>query len=168
MSFRSKNTKTIKQAFSRLKQSEEETALNGMIELLQASVAEALAQHDNAHQHHLQSKDTYGWALFHNNKLVEIEVDGKRGVTGHIRTKFLTKVIQIYDAGTDSGFTLSEGHTYSRLRDSDAPDYGWFGIVMAGMKAGALYFSVDYEQEVLHRTIAVLKTELFPAIFNPE
>jgi len=137
-----------------------------MIELLQAAVAQALAEHDNQHQNHLTSKDTYGWALYHNGRLVEIEVDGKRGVTGHIRTKFLTKLIQFYDYETESGYTLSEGNTYRLLRGVTPNSDGWYGIVMAGMTAGKLYFSLDYEADVLQRTVYITRSEIFPSVFK--
>ncbi len=119
---RTRNSNVIKNAFGRLRQSSYLQCKEAMLRLLPAAVDEALRLHDAEHQRHIEMGDTYGWVLFYNGGVVEMDVKAK-----------------------DSKL---KGGAIGLLNSLKAGHKGWVGMVVAGMQP-MYYFAVDYEQQVL-------------------
>jgi len=120
---RDRNMQVIDGAFSRFAADKKEVIASGMYRLLESAVKIALEAHDERHQAHVETGDTYGWMLVHDGKIEEIAV-----------------VATEKDEGKASQMLRSKA--------DELPDTGWCGVVMAGLTP-ADYFAVDYEYGML-------------------
>lgn len=127
-----RNSVVINRAFSRIRRSEETTIKNGMRRILKEAMEYALSQHDHDHFGHRIHENSYGWALVHNGKLVELQINGARH--GH-------------------------GDAEDQLREVAAGigRKGWVGIVLASMVLEfngrkPVYFEIDYEVGIFAAT----------------
>lgn len=134
------NEQTIERAFGRLLSSERRSVERGMVDCLREAVRYALDAHDGRHRRHIESGDTYGWLLVHDGSSVRMEVTSGGEAIGDVTARLLRM----------------EG----RVRRT-----GWVGIVMAGMNP-ASFFSLDYEIDVLHDTVAMTE-RTFAERFRP-
>lgn len=134
------NNKTIKSAIANFKKSVSEGFQKGMENLLDYAVQYALDSHDEGHQQHLQQGDSYGWALYHNKKLVSY--------------KIFSQVAKRNNA------------LYSELKNVEIPSPKcWCGVVMAGMDPIS-YFSADYELNILALTKEEIQANFY-SYFKP-
>lgn len=127
-----RNSVVINRAFSRIRRSEETIIKNGMRRILKEAMEYALSQHDHDHFGHRIHENSYGWALVHNGKLVELQINGARH--GH-------------------------GDAKDQLREVAAGigRKGWVGIVLASMVLEfngrkPVYFEIDYEVGIFAAT----------------
>lgn len=125
MDNRKNNKETINNAFKCFRKANNEQFKMGMRDLLEAAVKYALVNHDENHQSHLKAGDSYGWILYHNGKQVGIHIISK---------------------GNEI-----KGDTRAEIKGISVPNYGWVGVVMAGLVPES-YFAVDYEEQILALT----------------
>lgn len=138
--YKAQNDRRIDRGFDGLLSLSDKVAEVGMRKLLQACVDFSLEKHDPEHPLHTILGDTYGWALLHDGKIVDIAVtEGEKMV----------------------------GDTAAQLQAmaSGISDEGWTGILMAGMNHPS-YYSVEYEQSILNQTIRITPT-FFTRYFKP-
>lgn len=141
-----RNTAIIHRAFSRLRKSEETTVQNGMRRIMKDAMEYALSQHDHEHFGHRIHDNSYGWALVHDGKLVELQVNGGRHGHGDAED-------QLVDASRRIGRR------------------GWVGILLASMLLQfdgrrPIYFEIDYEEGIFAATADNVK-EWFKTYFKP-
>lgn len=129
------NAATIANAFARLAASEQSAVRTGLERLLSDCVPYALEAHDEGHQKHLATGDTYGWAIVHEGVVVGMYVTAGSASYG--------------DETSDATEQLLRAAGKIRRK-------GWVGILMAGMHP-ASFFSVDYEIGILRETIRYTK-----------
>ena len=122
------NAAVITRAFSRTRAAKDAACAVCLREVLSDAVALALDLHeqDGGHSFHLAVGDDYGWAVYHDGVLVDMEVYTADGDPRGIVSERLRE--------------LSSG----RLTDSAA---GWTGVVMAGMQV--MRYSFDFEEGIL-------------------
>ena len=122
------NAAVITRAFSRTRAAKDAACAVSLREVLSDAVALALDLHeqDGGHSFHLAVGDDYGWAVYHDGGLVDMEVYTADGDPRGIVSERLRE--------------LSSG----RLTDSAA---GWTGVVMAGMQV--MRYSFDFEEGIL-------------------
>lgn len=123
------NNSVIEAAFARLAATEERSVREGLRRTLEEAVQYALDIHDERHQRHLASGDTYGWLIVHDGAAVQMEVTSSGEAIGDVTARLLRM----------------EG----RVRRT-----GWVGVVMAGMNPPS-FFALDYEMDVMHDTVAM-------------
>ncbi len=129
------NAVTISNAFARLAASEQRAIRTGLEKLLSDCVPYALEAHDEGHQRHLDTGDTYGWAIVREGVVVGMYVTAGSASSGK----------------ETSDATVQLLRAAGKIRRK-----GWVGILMAGMHP-ASFFSVDYEMGILHETIRYTK-----------
>ena len=123
------NNSVIEAAFARLAAAEERSVREGLRRTLEEAVRYALDIHDERHQRHLASGDTYGWLIVHDGAAVQMEVRSAGEAIGDVTARLLRM----------------EG----RVRRT-----GWVGVVMAGMNPPS-FFALDYEMDVMNDTVAM-------------
>jgi hypothetical protein len=127
------NAKTIENAFRRLATTEALVVVNGLKAILDAAVVYALRVHEERYLHnHLETGDSYGWALGRQGQCIAIKVTqwDDLPTTDASITKTLTRMAEDLSTGKDK----------------------YIGIVMAGMKPDNFY-NAEFEEEVLDDTI---------------
>lgn len=122
------NAKTITDAFSRLSAVKDICARNALVKALEYAMEWALLSHDEEHQQHIALGDNYGWAVVHDNEIVDMDIKAPHGEDGDAERQL-------------------RGIVQSSKRK------GWYGILMAGMTGAVTYYSVDYETAILYSTI---------------
>lgn len=131
----SKNNRTIDSAFSRLMSNKHERFVGGLKGLLEEGLNFALMQHEvDGHENHLTVRDSYGWAIGHNGRLVEISV-AEDGVHGEVSVSDMLKEL----VSQSSGYT---------------------GFIMAGMQPYEFY-AEDYERDYLKTTAYMVETDFY-------
>lgn len=122
------NAAVITRAFSRMRTAKDTACAVSLRKVLSDAVVLALDLHkqDGGHPYHLEVGDDYGWAVYHDGTLVDMEVytaDGDpRGIVS-------TRLRELSSGG---------------LADSAT---GWVGVVMAGMQV--MRYSFDFEEGIL-------------------
>lgn len=134
------NNSVIEAAFARLAAAEERSVREGLRRTLEEAVRYALDIHDERHQRHLASGDTYGWLIVHDGAAVQMEVRSAGEAIGDVTARLLRM----------------EG----RVRRT-----GWVGVVMAGMNPPS-FFALDYEMDVMNDTVA-MTARTFAENFKP-
>lgn len=135
-----KNNKTIEDAFKRLAATEHFGVLSGMKALLDAAVVFALKVHEERYLHnHLETGDTYGWALGYQGQCAAIKLTTWEDLPD-------PEVMSIRETLTNMVIKLSSKKTK------------YVGVVMAGMSP-ASYFNVDIEDEVLETTKHMVESD---------
>ena len=128
-----KNEQTIEAAFKRLAQTKHTAMIDGMKALLDAAVVFALQVHEERYLHnHLETGDSYGWALGYKGQCVDYKVTTWEDLPT-----------------TDEGIT----ETLTKMAiNLSSKNNKYVGIVMAGMSP-AHYYNVTMEEDVLALTI---------------
>ena len=125
---KSRNEQTIKNAFERLATNKHNIIVNGMKPLLDNAVKFALKRHHaEGLPGHLETGDSYGWALAYNGEMIAMEV-----------TKGYDEILG----------GVSEELEYLALKDN----VGYIGIVMAGLNPPS-YYKVEYEDDIIEDTL---------------
>ena len=126
-----KNDRTIVNAFKRLATTEYLTAMGGMKALLDSAVVFALQRHEEEGlPHHLETGDSYGWALGYQGQCVAIKVTtGENYSEDSVHDTLKAELIK---------------HSKSVNR--------YVGIVMAGMDPPQFY-KLEHEEEILSDTM---------------
>lgn len=125
---KSRNEQTIKKAFERLATNKHNIIVNSMKSLLENAVKFALERHhEKGLPSHLETGDSYGWALAFNSEMIAMEV-----------TKGYDEILG----------GVSEELEYLALKDN----VGYIGIVMAGLNPPS-YYKVEYEDDIIEDTI---------------
>lgn len=134
-----RNNKTIEDAFRRLATNEAFAITDGMKGLMDAAVVHALAVHEERSLYnHLESGDSYGWAV------------GRQGQC------IAMKVTQWYDLpSTDAKITDKLKEMAERLSSSSNK---YIGIVMAGMRPEEWY-NIEFEEEILDDTMHMIESD---------
>lgn len=134
---KARNDKTIENAFKRFKANETFAVTDGLKALLDAAVVYALRVHEERYLHnHLETGDSYGWAL---------------GIQGQC---VAMKVTQWEDLPTtDASITeklrdMAEQHSAGKINK-------YVGIVMAGMQPDNFY-NLEIEIDVLEDTMNMI------------
>lgn len=148
MGYREDNAKKIADAFARMTANADRAFQNGLERLLDFGVEMCLEEHDDKHQRHLETGDTYSWVLFHNG----VEVKRKTFIQGKEVIGFADEAI-------------------SKVSSSHAKGIGWEGFVIAGLKTSkdkgeATYFQVRYEFIPMRAAIKDIKREDFSKYFK--
>lgn len=118
------NTGIIRKAFAGLVRSKDDWCGRVMAEVCRQAMQNALDSHDEEHQRHLEVEGDYGWAVFTDGVLYDMEILSSTD-------------------GNDESITNPL---------SDPPEMkGWCGVVMAGMLPKS-YFSWDYEIGIITGT----------------
>lgn len=122
------NAAVITKAFARMRTNKDAACRQSLRKVLSDAVVLALDLHeqDGGHSFHLAVGDDYGWAVYHDGVLVDMEVYTADGDPRGIVSERLRE--------------LSSGG----LTDSAA---GWTGVVMAGMQV--MRYSFDFEEGIL-------------------
>ena len=146
MSAEGRNSLVIKRAFSRLRKSEEKMVQDGMRRIMKDSMEYALSQHDHNHFGHRIHENSYGWALVHNGKIVELQINGARH--GH--------------GDAENQLTEIAGGIGRK---------GWVGILLASMLLEfngrkPVYFEIDYEVGIFAATTDKVE-DWFKTYFKP-
>ena len=146
MGLETRNKSVITKAFSRLRKSEATKVQDGMRRIMKDAMAYALSMHDHEHYGHRINDNSYGWALVHNGRLVELQVNGARHGRGDAEDQ-LQNVVR--------GITRK----------------GWVGILLASMMLEyngrrPVYFEIDYEVGLLDMTADEIK-DWFQTYFKP-
>lgn len=127
---KAKNEKVINKAFERLNATKHRTIIDGLRGLLDAAVTFALQRHHERHLGgHLESGDSYGWAIGYKGSVVDLKIT----------------------VGTNYAEDASVEDTLNFLA-SEHSDAGYVGIVMAGMEP-SYFYKVEHEEEILYDTI---------------
>lgn len=141
-----RNNLVINRAFTRLRKSEDVMIKDGMRRILKDAMEYALSQHDHDHFGHRIHDNSYGWAIVHNGKLVELQINGGRH--GH-------------------------GDAEDQLREvaGEVGKPGWVGILLASMLLQfngrkPIYFEIDYEVGILAATASNVQ-DWFKTYFKP-
>lgn len=128
-----RNDRTISKAFDGLKHNERQLLIAGMKGLLDAAVVYALQLHKEKYLHnHLETGDSYGWALGYQGQCVAIKVTTWEDLP--------TTSVSITDTLTSLVCKLSSKKNK------------YVGVVMAGMEP-AEYYNVLMEEFVLAETM---------------
>lgn len=132
MSYAQGNSRTILNAFNRLRKSKDRVIEAGFPRLLNDAMLYAISIHDHEHFGHRTHDNSYGWALVHDGKVVRMQVNG--GQHGH-------------------------GDAEDQLRTvaGRITRKGWVGVILASMIASygrrkPFYYEVDYEMGILDMT----------------
>ena len=146
MGFEARNSAEIKRSFSRLRKSEESVVKNGMRRILNDAMEYAISVHDHHHFGHRTNDNSYGWALVHDGKLVELHINGARHGHGDAEE-------QLQDVARGIGRK------------------GWVGILLASMvlefnRRKPIYFEIDYEIGIFAATTDKVE-EWFKTYFKP-
>lgn len=125
---KSKNEQTIKKAFARLADEKHKIMVASLRDLLDSAVKFAFERHHALGlPGHLETGDSYGWALAYNGEMIDMWISkGYDEISGGV----------------------SEELEYLALKDN----VGYIGIVMAGLNPPH-YYKVEYEQAVIDDTI---------------
>lgn len=124
------NDKIIENAFSRLAATEDELITSGLRKMLKDGMNIALQLHDAEHLHHIEMGDSYGWILWHNGDVVDMEVKAKHHTGSSVEWQMRTIPAVVKE--------------------------GWCGAIVAGMLP-THYFAYDYEIGILETTIDLVK-----------
>jgi hypothetical protein len=137
---KTKNQKTIENAFRRFASNEGNAIVGGLKALLDAAVVYALQVHEERYLYnHLETGDSYGWAIGRQGQCIAI------------------KVTQWEDLpSTDVGITEKLKSMAESL--SSGKIHKYIGIVMAGMKPKGFY-NIEIEEDVLYETIHMVETD---------
>lgn len=139
--YQQRNSQVIEKAFAKLRANEEQVIRNGMYGLLEDAVKYALEIHDATHSRHLDFGDTYAWMLVHDGRIEEVVATaGKATLQGEATRQIEAMLPSVSKTG-------------------------WVGVVMAGLSE-PVYFSVDYEQDILNDTVSHTR-EGFSKYFKP-
>ena len=140
MGYVQQNEKKIKRGLKWLEQTRDAIIEEGMKNLLQAELLNALAIHDDAHYGHRITEDSHGWALVKNGQIIQMGVNEGRHGSGNA-TREMQTVAQ------------SIGTT------------GYVGIILASMDATRdngrpIIFEVDFELDVLNAVSGDIKANI--------
>lgn len=146
MSLEKRNSAVIDRAFSRLRKSEDAMVKDGMRRIMRDAMEYAISQHDHHHFGHRIHDNSYGWALVHDGKLVELHINGAR-----------------------HGHGDAEEQLQNVAKSIGKP--GWVGILLASMvlefnRRKPIYFEVDYEIGIFAETTDMVE-EWFKTYFKP-
>lgn len=142
-----RNGQAIKRGLNWLTKQKDEITERGLKEILPDAMAYAREVHDHAHFGHRILRDSYGWAVVHDGKIVALEVN--QGNHGH-------------------------GEATAQLQEvaKEHPE-GWVGLVLASMvgeveggrKKHEVFFVEEYELDIMHATVDEIR-DFFPAYFK--
>lgn len=131
-----KNGKVIKDAFARLSQTKHDRMIEGLKGLLDDAVSFILEQHEvDGRRSHLETGDTYGWALGYDGQLVDIKIT--------------------QGPNPSESFSVEEN-----LRQMMIQTTGYVGIIMAGMDP-AHWFKLPYEEDYQNLTKDMIAAEYY-------
>lgn len=131
-----KNSKVIKDAFARLSQTKHDRMIEGLKGLLDDAVSFILEQHEvDGRRSHLETGDTYGWAVGYNGQLLDMKVT--------------------QGPNPSESFSVEESLSEMMIQTT-----GYVGIIMAGMDP-AHWFIVDYEREYQNLTKDMIAAEYY-------
>lgn len=131
-----KNSKVIKDAFARLSQTKHDRMIEGLKGLLDDAVSFILEQHEvDGRRSHLETGDTYGWAVGYNGQLLDMKVT--------------------QGPNPSESFSVEESLSEMMIQTT-----GYVGIIMAGMDP-AHWFVVDYEREYQNLTKDMIAAEYY-------
>lgn len=134
---KAKNEKTIENAFRRFVESEYRALIGGMKALLDAAVVFALRRHEERYLHsHLETGDSYGWAIGRQGQCVAIKVTAWTDLPN-----------------TEEGI---EAKLRSMVESLSSNKNKYIGVVMAGMKP-AEYYNIEFEEEILDETMLMVE-----------
>lgn len=137
---RSKNDKTIEKAFKRFASNEANAVTGGLKALLDAAVVYALQVHEERYLYnHLETGDSYGWAIGRQGQCIAIKVTQWEDLP----TTDVSIVAKLKNMAED----MSSGKMHK-----------YIGIVMAGMKPKGFY-NIEIEEDVLDETIHMVETD---------
>ena len=128
-----RNERTIRKAFEGFMNNERQFMISGMKGLLDAAVIFALRIHQEKYLHnHLETGDSYGWALGYRGQCIAIKVNtwDDLPTTDAQITSDLMDIVCRFSSNKDN----------------------YVGVVMAGMEP-VEYYNVNMELEVLGDTI---------------
>lgn len=118
---RSKNEQTIKRAFSDFALNKHYRVLEGLEGILRDAVMFIYEQHRvDGHTNHIETGDTFGWAIYYNGQLLKKKVN--------------------------TGMQVSEFSVSEELESRLANSKGYVGIVMAGMDPTTIFW-YKHEEE---------------------
>lgn len=127
-----KNNRVVEKAISRLSRSKHNRLIEGLKGLLEDAVFFILEQHEvDGRRAHLETGDTYGWAVGHNGQLVDMKIT--------------------VGPNPSTSFSVEDA-----LQGMIRHTTGYVGIIMAGMDPEK-WFILDYEiayQEITKDMIA--------------
>ena len=130
-----KNNKTIKNAFKWLATSKHERMIEGLKGILNEAIILIFEQHEvDGHENHLETGDTYGWALGYNGQILDIEINS---------------------SGPSLDYSIQE-----ELNVMIADTTGYTGIIMAGMSP-AHWFVWKYEEQYQDMAKDMIAAEFF-------
>jgi hypothetical protein len=128
-----KNAKTIENAFKRLAANEGFAITDGLKALMDAAVVYALRVHEERYLHgHLETGDSYGWAVGRQGQCIAI------------------KVTEWTDLPSNNASITNKLRTMAENASTNKNKY--VGIVMAGMKPTG-YYNIEIEEDVLDDTM---------------
>lgn len=131
-----KNSRVIEKAISRLSRSKHNRMIEGLKGLLDDAVSFIFEQHEvDGKRSHLETGDTYGWAVGYNGQLLD------------------RKVTQ--GPNPSESFSVEESLSEMMIQTT-----GYVGIIMAGMDP-AHWFVVDYEREYQNLTKDMIAAEYY-------
>lgn len=112
---RSKNEQTIRRAFSDFAIDKHKRVLEGLEGLMRDAVMFIYEQHRvDGHENHLETGDTFGWAVYYNGQLLKKKVN--------------------------TGMEISDFSVSDELEARLANSKGYVGIVMAGMDPKTIFW----------------------------
>lgn len=130
-----RNDKTIMKAFNGLLHNKHNHLIAGMKGLLQDAVMFIYEQHRvDGHMNHLESGDTYGWALYYNGQMIDKKIN--------------------------SGPEVSDFSVSDELDSRIAASKGYVGVIMAGMNPEVVFWE-KHEIPYMELTADMIAAEYF-------
>lgn len=131
-----KNSQVIEKAIRRLSQTKHTTMIEGLKGLLDDAVSFIFEQHEvDGRRSHLETGDTYGWAVGYNSQLLDMKIT--------------------QGPNPSESFSVEDF-----LKQMMAQTTGYVGVIMAGMDPEH-WFKLPYEVEYQNLTKEMIAAEYY-------